>query len=223
MTQQGYRHRIIVQDRSGSMDEILEGAQSGLGEFLAGEASAPGKVTISLWDFDTEIRCVHAFGHPEAVRSYRIEPRGGTAMYDAIGKALTEEGRKLEALPEDERPEDVTVIIASDGLENRSQDYSGQQVKEMLEHQQGYYKWRVIYMGCNQDALKEGGRIGTKSGLTVNTVGTSTGQRNAWKMSSGYLRRAPVAMAASGQGSINFTPGERALGESAEEPGTGEE
>jgi hypothetical protein len=202
------------------MGQILEGAQSGLDEFIAGEAKLPGKVTVSLWDFDTEIRCVHSLA--EAVLGYKIEPRGGTAMYDAIGDAVTEEGRKLAALPEDERPEDVTMIIASDGLENRSVNYTGQQVREMLEHQQGYYKWRVIYMGCNQDALKEGAKMGTQSGLTVNTAGTNSGASRGWKMSSDYMSRVPVASAASGQ-SVFFTPKERALGESAEEAGPEEE
>lgn len=222
MTQQGYRHRIIIQDRSGSMDEILEGAQSGLDEFIAGEAKLPGKVTVSLWDFDDQIRCVHSLATAETVLGYRIEPRNGTAMYDAIGEAVTEEGRKLAALPEDERPEDVTVIIASDGLENRSQRYSGSRVKALLNEQQGTYKWRVIYMGCNQDALKEGEYIGTQSGLTVNTVGTSSGALRGWKMSKSYMGRVPVASAASGQ-SVFFNQEERALGESAEEAGPEEE
>lgn len=212
MTQTGYRHRIIVQDRSGSMTDILEGAQSGLGEFFTSEATVPGKVTFSLWDFNTKIRCVHSFAGAADVSGYRILPRGGTAMYDAIGTAVRVEGEKLAELPDDERPEDVTVIIASDGLENRSQEYSGAMVKQLLDQQQGAYQWRVIYMGCNQDALKEGAEIGVSRGLSVNSAASCSGQSNMWKMSADYLRRAPVAMAAGGL--VEFTDEERALGES---------
>jgi hypothetical protein len=216
MTQQGYRHRIIIQDRSGSMDAILEGAQAGLDEFIAGEAKAPGKVTLSLWDFDTETRCVHTFGKPEALRGYQILPRGGTNMYDAVWAAVTNEGHVLAELAEDERPEDVTVLIASDGQHNTTVLHGGTEVKELLEQQQGAYKWRVLYMGCGQDAFREGGKIGAQHGLTVNSVASSAGQQNAWKMSSNYLRRAPVGQAAMAAGLYDLNAEERALGESAE-------
>lgn len=216
MTQAGYRHRIIVQDRSGSMEKILDGAQDGLDEFLAGEAKAPGKVTVSLWDFDTEIRCVASFRPPDEAAGYLIVPRYGTDLYGAVGRAVTEEGVILAALPEDERPEDITVLIASDGDHNTTVEYTGDQVKALLDRQQDEFSWRVLYMGCNQDALKEGAAIGTRGGLTVNTVGSSTGQRNAWKMSSDYLDRVPVAAAAT-MDSYDLTDEERSLGESGEE------
>ena len=155
MTQPGYRHRIIVMDRSGSIQAILAGQQGGLGEFLGSEEKVPGKVTFSLWDFDTEIRCVASLAPLDAVKGYVIEPRGNTAMYDAVGDAVSAEGEKLAGLPEDERPEDVTVIVASDGEENSSQRRTGPEVRQMLGHQQDAYGWRVIYMGTNQDVLRE--------------------------------------------------------------------
>jgi hypothetical protein len=218
MTQAGYRHRVIIQDRSGSMEKILAGAQEGLDEFLQGEAAAPGKVTVSLWDFDTETRCVASFRPPGEVAGYLIVPRGGTNLYDAVAMAVTIEGAKLGALPEDQRPEDVTVLVASDGAHNTTVEHDGPQVRDMLGHQQAAYGWRVIYMGCNQDAFAEGAKIGARAGLTVNSVGTSTGQHNAWRMSLDYLSRVPVAAAAAARGqSADLTDEERSLGESGEE------
>ena len=216
MTRQGYRHRIIVQDRSGSMNDILAGAQSGLEEFLKSEAAQAGTVTVSLWDFDTSTRCVQSFAAPGGVLGYRIEPRGGTNMHDAVAQAVQAEGRKLEAMEEDCRPEDVTVLIASDGQHNTTVEFSGPEVKAILDHQQGVYGWRVMYMGCNQDALAESAKMGVHAGMTVNSVGSSIGQRNQWRMSADYLGRVPVAAAASGQ-SVFYTEEERELGESGEE------
>jgi hypothetical protein len=216
VTQPGYRHRIIVMDRSGSINDILEGQQSGLSEFFGSEGQVPGDATYSLWDFDTRIRCVHSFASLNEVKDYKIEPRGGTAMYDAVGDAVNAEGAKLAGLPEDKRPEDVTVIVASDGLENSSQRWTGTEVKNLLAVQQDTYKWRVIYMGCNQDAFKEGEKIGTRRGLTVNTVSSDAGSRNSWKMSANYLSRVPVASAAAPD-SLVFSDKERALGESGDE------
>lgn len=209
MTQPGYRHRIIVMDRSGSIESILAGQQSGLGEFFRSEGQVPGKATYSLWDFDTEIRCRASLAPLDTVRTYVIEPRGGTAMYDAVGDAVSAEGEKLAALPEDERPEDVTVIIASDGLENSSQRRTGPEVKAMLTHQQDAYGWRVIYMGTNQDALKEGAEMGVAVECAVNYASTDAGSRNAWASSAALLSRAPVTMASAG--GYSFTEDERDL------------
>jgi hypothetical protein len=220
MTQAGYRHRIIIQDRSGSMgddDDFLAGAQRGLEEFLRGAAKAPGRVTVSLWDFDTEIRCVHSFVPPEHA-AYRIQPRGGTNLYGAVGQAVTTEGEALAALPEGERPEDVTVLVASDGKHNTTMDWTGARVKALLERQQGEYSWRVLYMGCGTEAFNEGERIGTHGGLTVNTAHSGAGQQAAWKMSGNYLDRVPVASAAT-MDSYVLSDEERALGESGKPGG----
>lgn len=213
MTQPGYRHRIIIMDRSGSIGSILAGQQAGLKEFFGSEALVPGKATYSLWDFDTEIRCLHSLAPLDTVTGYVIEPRGGTAMNDAVGDAVSAEGEKLAALAEDGRPEDVTVIIASDGEENSSRRRTGPEVKAMLDHQQDAYGWRVIYMGTNQDAFAEGAKLGVRQDLTVNYASTNTGSLNSWAATSELLSRAPVA--ASSAGGYSYSENERKLAESA--------
>jgi hypothetical protein len=213
VTQPGYRHRIIIMDRSGSISSILAGQQEGLREFFRSEGQVPGKATFSLWDFDTEIRCRASVAPLDTVKTYVIEPRGGTAMHDAVGDAVAAEGEKLAALPEDERPEDVTVIIASDGEENSSKRRTGPEVKAMLDHQQDAYGWRVIYMGTNQDAFAEGAKLGAHANLTLNYVSTNAGSQNAWSSASSLLARAPVAMASAG--GYDFSEDERNLAESA--------
>jgi hypothetical protein len=210
VTQPGYRHRIIVMDRSGSIEQILAGQQGGLREFFGSEKQvAAGRATYSLWDFDDEIRCVHSLAPLDAVAGYVIEPRGWTALHDAVGDAVTAEGEKLAALAEDDRPEDVTVIIASDGLNNRSVRRTGPEVKQMLDHQQDAYGWRVIYMGTNQDAFKAGAELGARENLTLNYANTNAGSEGTWAAASSLLARAPVAAAA--VGGYDFSEQERDL------------
>lgn len=214
MTQPGYRHRIIIMDRSGSIADILAGQQSGLSEFFRSEAAVTGGMaTYSLWDFDDEIRCVHSFEPLEAVRDYRIEPRNWTALHDAVGDAVAAEGEKLAALPEAARPQDVTVIIASDGEENMSKRRTGPEVKAMLDRQQDDYGWRVVYMGTNQDAFAEGEKLGARRGTTVSYANSDTGSANSWSATSNLLSRAPVAAAS--PGGYDFNDDERGLAESA--------
>lgn len=214
MTQPGYRHRILLLDRSYSIRMILAGQQGGLAEFLGSEQQVPGKATYSLWDFDHEIRCLHSLAPLTAVQGYVITPRGNTALYDAAGTAVTEEGRKLAALPEDQRPEDVTLIISSDGQNNITDRYTGPEARALLEHQRDAYGWRVIFLGTGMDAFAEGEKLGATAALTVNYVNTDDGTANAWSATSGLLSRAPVAMAAAG--GYQFSERERKLGQSGQ-------
>jgi hypothetical protein len=216
VTQAGYRHRIIIMDRSGSIKKILAGQQSGLEEFLKSELALPGKLTVSLWDFDEEIRCMYSFATADEVLLYRIEPRGLTAMNDAVGDAVEEDGRRLSLMAEDERPEDVTVIIASDGLENSSKRRSGGEIREMLGRQQDVYGWRVIYMGTNQDAIAEGTKIGARAGRSVAYVGSSAGSANAWNASANYLSRVPSSKGVT-MDMLSFSAEERELAGSDED------
>jgi hypothetical protein len=91
-----------------------------------------------------------------------LEPRGNTALLDAVGRAIVETGERLRALPENERPGLVVFVIVTDGQENSSREYTKARVKEMIEHQQNVYKWQFTYLGANQDAFAEAGGMGIR-------------------------------------------------------------
>lgn len=218
MTKPGYRLRLLIIDRSGSIASLMPGQQTGFDELLSGEAALPGEAAFSLWDFDSEIRCIASHAPLSEVQGYKIEPRGLTALNDAIGRAVTEEGAKLAALPEDQRPEDVTVIVSTDGLNTQpNQEWTTAKVHALLAEQQAKYGWRVLFLGTNQDAIQEAGKYSVASGQAVNFTSSSTGARNSWVGTRNYLSRVPLASAAGGQG-LNYSAEERELAESGEEP-----
>jgi hypothetical protein len=204
VTQAGYRHRIIIVDRSGSMRVIQEGMQSGLKEFLRIEQETPGKLTVSLHDFDHEIRRVHAFATPDEVSAYVLEPRGMTALYDGFATPVTQEGGDLAALPEDERPDDVVVLFVSDGLNNEpGQHHTAADVKRITEHQRDVYGWKFLYIGANQDAVAEGAKLGTQDDQSLTYAATDTGVHVA-------MASAGVALSRSYSGqSLSYTQEER--------------
>jgi uncharacterized protein YegL len=76
-------------------------------------------------------------------------PGGSTAMNDAIGTAVTEIGKWLSDMPEEERPSKNLIVIMTDGEENSSQEYSLQQVKDMIKEQTEKYSWEFIYLGTD--------------------------------------------------------------------------
>ncbi len=83
-----------------------------------------------------------------------------TALLDAVGRAINETGGRLEALPETERPGLVVFVITTDGEENSSKEFTREQVKKMIAHQQEAYKWQFTFLAANPEAFAEAGGMG---------------------------------------------------------------
>lgn len=63
-------------------------------------------------------------------------PRGGTALLDAVGRAINETGERLGKMAEEDRPGLVVFVVLTDGQENSSQEFSKSRIKKMIVHQQ---------------------------------------------------------------------------------------
>ena len=158
----------LVVDRSGSMQERREDAEGGVNAFIQDQAKEPESTTLTLVQFDTEYEILHRGVPIGDVPDYRLEPRGMTALLDAVGRAINETGIRLSDLEEADRPGLVIFVITTDGLENSSAEFSKAQIKEMIEHQQSKYDWHFTFLGANQDAFAEAGAMGMKAGGVAN-------------------------------------------------------
>lgn len=172
--QQDLSDITVVLDRSGSMESCRSDAEGGLNAFIETQKAQPGRARFTLVQFDHLYEVVHN-GIPIAdVPRCELVPRGNTALYDAIGRTINEIGARLAALPEVERPGLVCVVILTDGLNNASREFSSDQVKKMIGHQQAAYKWQFTYLGANQDAFVVADAIGVNRVSAANyTPGTS--------------------------------------------------
>lgn len=190
MPKQGLVEIVNIIDRSGSMASIRDDAIGGFNSFLDDQKKVPGEAKVTLVLFDHEYLLVHDGVDINDVpnldeKSYI--PRGWTALYDAIGRAINTVGERLARTPEEERPEKVIVSILTDGEENHSTEFSVDQVKDMITHQQDNYKWEFIYLAANQDAFAVGGSIGIASVNTMSFDATGAGISNAYRsMSTTY-------------------------------------
>lgn len=146
MTDPNYTALLIVLDRSGSMSPIRDDMVGGLEHMLADQAAHPGMLTVDLITFDTEIEHTHSFAAPSDVKVL-LEPRGGTALYDAVGLSINGFGAALTALPEHARPSVVQVIIVTDGFENSSHEYRLDTVRALIKQQTEKYGWEFVFLG----------------------------------------------------------------------------
>ena len=150
----------LVIDRSGSMASIREDAEGGVNSLLQQQAGEPGEATVTIVQFDTEYEFVCQGTPVESVPTYQLEPRGATALLDAVGQAINQTGKRLEAMPENQRPGLVIFVIVTDGHENSSQEFTLDQIKSMIEHQQQVYNWHFNFLGADQDAFEEAAKMG---------------------------------------------------------------
>jgi hypothetical protein len=158
---------VLVVDRSGSMASCRTDAEGGINAFIEAQQKQPGAANLTLVQFDDKYEFVHKGKPIQDVGKYQLVPRGWTALLDAVGKAVNETGERLAALPESERPGCVVVMIVTDGQENRSTEFTRQQVRDMITHQQEKYSWKFTFIGAGADTFNEAASIGILYGQTV--------------------------------------------------------
>jgi Mg-chelatase subunit ChlD len=204
VTDSGYRHLVLIVDRSGSMESVEADMNGGIRRFTEEQAAVPKRTTLSLYQFDTEHDAVRTFAPLTAnvLNGWKLAPRGGTALLDAVGTAVQRTGEALAEMPEGERPGEVVVMIVTDGHENSSREYRLQQVKEMITRQREQYGWVFMFLGADQDAFEAGSSMGV---ATLNTVSyDSANTRAMWSAASSSMTRGSVGQSFG----YSFTPDE---------------
>jgi Mg-chelatase subunit ChlD len=174
MTNADYTHVTLVVDRSGSMAEVQSDAQGGINTLLTDQFALPGRLTLTLVEFDSEIDTVARMS-TDAV-AYELEPRGMTRLLDAVGLEIRQTGADLAALDEDDRPARVLFVVVTDGDENSSTEYRFEQVRALVAQQRDRYGWVFQFIGAG-DAAWQGAEMGMAS---ARYVASGQGTRNAY-------------------------------------------
>jgi len=167
MTRSDLTHLYFLLDRSGSMQSIKTDTEGGFAAFIEEQRRAVGECRVTLAQFDDQYEIVFADTPVADVGRLNLQPRGSTALLDAMGRLITEAGAALAALPEDQRPGSVVVAIMTDGLENASREWTHPAVKALVEQQTTAYQWQFLYMGADQDAIDVGTGLGVGAAHTV--------------------------------------------------------
>lgn len=177
-----YTDISIVLDRSGSMVSVWDDTIGGFNAFIQRQQELPGKCNVSLCQFDNEYECLYTACpiHDAPLLTRRTyEPRGSTALLQAMCLTIHAAGARLAAMPEAERPARVLFVTITDGQENASpREYTYARLCDLVTHQRKEYNWDFVYLGANQDAFKTASRMGflTRSSMTytANDIGTAS-------------------------------------------------
>jgi hypothetical protein len=181
----------MVIDRSGSMESIRSDAEGGINTFIDSQKSEPGEALLTLVQFDTEYEFVHSGVPVQQIPAFTLVPRGSTALLDAVGRAINETGARLAAMAESQRPVLVVFVIVTDGAENSSREFTRDQIRTMVEHQQSAYKWQFTFLAANQDAFAAGGSMGiAQDGIAAYSVGKVRGTYDAVSKKMSRMRKA---------------------------------
>jgi hypothetical protein len=192
VTNADYTHLTLVVDRSGSMSSVQDEAQGGINALIAEQFALPGKLTLTLSQFDDAFDTVQRMGGSPF--AYVLEPRGMTALFDAVGMEVVRTGEDLAGLPEDERPGRVLLVVVTDGHENSSHEYTVEKVRSMLSVQREQFGWEIRFLGAD-DAAWQGEALGVG---TTRYANTASGNRAVYASMSGSMRAyrdAPVGAA----------------------------
>ena len=162
---------------------------------------------VTLLQFDTEYEFLHKGMPIRQVPKYELVPRGMTALLDAVGRAINETSERLLKMAEQDRPGLVIFVIVTDGHENSSQEFTKDQIKEMIERQQKEYDWHFTFLGANQDAFAEAGGMGFDKAGVANYREDKVGA--AWKGTSRKVSRMRAQRSAGETVKNEFTDEER--------------
>lgn len=174
---EGYTEIIFIWDKSGSMQSVYEDALGGFNNFIEDQKddNDDTRVTLVLFDnqienkFDSKpIQDILAF----TKRDYKLG--GTTALLDAIGFTMNRVGNAFNELEENQRPQNVIMVIQTDGMENASKEFSNEKIKEMIKHQKEVYKWTIIYLGACLDAFSSQNDIGIRPNSMMDYSNYST-------------------------------------------------
>jgi hypothetical protein len=169
----------FVLDESGSMDSIAQAARNGFNEYLSEQIAHGGATWWTLTTFANHPKTRFAVIPGAEVRPLGDDysPGGMTALYDAVGSAVTKTQAYLERLGKN-RPSDVIVVILTDGLENVSQRWTARQVFDLITEAEAS-GWQFVFLGANQDSWDVSQHLGIRKGAVIDWAPDAASHKRA--------------------------------------------
>jgi len=186
-------HITIILDRTGSMESIREDTIGGFNTFLKEQKEIPGKVTLSLIQFDTvdPFEIIHDMKPIEHVQPLTREtyvPRAATPLLDAMGNGINHLKQTLKGIDKAIRPRRIVMVVITDGQENSSCEFRKDQIVRMISKQQEKAGWQFVFLSADLDAMNDAMAAGFRHHASLCFDKNREGVRDAWGSMSEKIR-----------------------------------
>lgn len=183
---------LFVLDRSGSMNHLRSAVIENFNKLIEDQKKIDAPCFVSLVQFDDKYQEDYldvALADVQPLTALTYEPRGGTALFDALGRAVTSLGTRIDRLPTSKRPARVIVVVHTDGAENASKEFKAEQVQSIVKANTDEGGWMFIFAGANIDAFAAGGHVGIAKGGIANYVPNLGGTEAVYGATSNAVAR----------------------------------
>ena len=152
---------VFVIGKSEGMDQ--QAMLSGLNKLIETQKKIKDESTYSLVLFDRECKTSALCKSVKSMRKLTertYTPKGDSALYDAMGTAMTQVGERLSETEEHERPSLVCVIVIGES-DNASTVFEHCVVADMISVQKNIYKWDFVFYSDSSHTfdINKGGDI----------------------------------------------------------------
>lgn len=161
-TQPELTELVFILDRSGSMSGLESDTIGGCNALIEKQKQESGEALVTTVLFDDKYELLHdriplKGIAPITDKQYFV--RGCTALNDAMGKTINKIVNAQANTLECARPQKTLVAIITDGLENASREYTGHDIKKLVEARKEM-GWEFLFIGANMDAIAAAKTVG---------------------------------------------------------------
>lgn len=181
-------YNLIVLDKSSSMscvrDVTIEGLNEQLQSIRKSQEDFPDQEQIICFaTFSNNVDCDLRWNKPiSEVDDFTEEdysPSGMTALHDAVGVGISKLREEIkDALAN--RAATVMVSIFTDGQENCSKEFNGEQAKALVEQVKQGGMWTVSFIGCGDNVFDVASSYGISRGDTMSYAAGAEGTQRAF-------------------------------------------
>ena len=170
---------VFILDKSGSMHGLEADTIGGFNSVIDEQKKLEGEVMVTTVLFSNASETVHdrvsiCDIKPMTENDYRTG--GCTALLDAVGGTIEHIEKIHKYARAEDVPEKTMFVITTDGLENASRRFRGDQVRRMVEKKKEE-GWDFIFLASNIDAAEAANNLGVGAENSAQFDATPVGSR----------------------------------------------